>query len=684
MIKVFINDQEVQVNNNLTILQACEKIGITIPRFCYHERLSIAGNCRMCLVEVEKSMKPVASCAMPVMDGMRIKTDTQLVKKAREGVMEFLLANHPLDCPICDQGGECDLQDQAMVYGNDRGRFFEYKRAVEDKNCGPLVKTIMTRCIHCTRCVRFATEVAGVDDFGVTGRGQKMEIGTYVEKVLNTELSGNVIDICPVGALTNKPYAFKNRPWELRHTESIDVLDAVGSNIRIDSYGNDIVRILPRLNEDVNEEWISDKTRFAYDALKVQRLNDPMVRTNNGSFKKITWKEALNIFAEKFKQVNPKEIGAIVGQSADVETMVVLKDFVNKLGIPNIEVGQANNAFNLDYRQNYTLNTSIKNIENCDLCLLIGANPRFEAPLVNTRIRKAFTKGATIASIGKIKNPNYDIEYLGDDLSLLSKIADGKHKFFDFLKSAKNPIIILGTSIFHDKFLVNNIFNTLNIIKQKISGTSELINVLHTDAGKVGSLDLGLGNSRELHNNLDYYKNLKLLYLLEQDNIYLNRFFIEKNNIFTVYQGHHGDHGAKIADLILPTCPYTEKKATYVNTEGRVQHTNLAFASSGKARENWKIFKALSYLLGFNLQYNSYKQVKSRLNEVAPLLNSKPSESVNEVVHLPKNTLDLNIKNSIEKYNSWVNLPNSRFFINDAITRSSVLMAKCHKTYSFN
>src|SRR5262245_12599020 len=444
MPKLTIDGKEIEVPAGMTVLQACELAGAEIPRFCYHERLSVAGNCRMCLVEMEKSPKPIASCAMPAGDGMVIKTDTPLVKKARHGVMEFLLINHPLDCPICDQGGECDLQDQAMAYGFDRSRFHENKRAVLDKNFGPLVKTIMTRCIHCTRCVRFATEVAGVEELGATGRGEHMEIGTYVEKALSSELSGNIIDLCPVGALTSKPYAFIARPWELKKTESIDVLDAVGSNIRIDARGNEVMRILPRLNEDINEEWISDKTRFACDGLKKRRLDVPMVK-RDGKLREASWQDAFAAIRARLDGLAGDKIAAIVGDLVDCETMVVLKDLMASLGSPHLDCRQDGARLDTKARCSYLFNTTIAGIEQADLCLLIGTNPRFEAPLVNARIRKRWRRGGfTVGRIGPPNDLTYPVIELGDGPESLGELVDGSHAFCERLKAAERAMLIVG------------------------------------------------------------------------------------------------------------------------------------------------------------------------------------------------------------------------------------------------
>jgi NADH dehydrogenase (ubiquinone) Fe-S protein 1 len=452
-VEVFVNNKPVKIEAGAAIIQACEKAGVTIPRFCYHERLGIAGNCRMCLVEVG-GPKPVASCAMPIMPGMKIQTESPNVKKAREGVMEFLLANHPLDCPICDQGGECDLQDQSVRYGSDRSRFIEPtgKRAVENKNFGPLVKTVMTRCIQCTRCVRFANEIAGANELGTSGRGNQMEIGTYVAQSISSEMSGNIIDLCPVGALTSKPYAFTTRPWELKKTESIDVLDAVGSNIRVDSRGPEIMRILPRLNDDINEEWISDKARFTYDGLRRQRLDTPLAKQGN-EFVPISWPDALNKIANALRNAEGDEIQGVAGQLADAESLVCLKDLVNKFDSDNLIIESLKTIPSglSDFRSNYTFNRTIAGLEDADVLLLVGTNPRHEAPIINTRIRKSFLhNGLEIGLVGEKGNLNYKFDHVGTKSTDIEKILDGSHPFSKTFLKAKRPMIILGHSVLNN------------------------------------------------------------------------------------------------------------------------------------------------------------------------------------------------------------------------------------------
>ncbi|KMS99190.1 hypothetical protein BVRB_2g047050 [Beta vulgaris subsp. vulgaris] len=665
-IEVFVDGYSVKVPKGFTVLQACEVAGIDIPRFCYHSRLSIAGNCRMCLVEVEKSPKPVASCAMPALPGMKIKTDTPLAKKAREGVMEFLLMNHPLDCPICDQGGECDLQDQSMAFGSDRGRFTEMKRSVVDKNLGPLVKTVMTRCIQCTRCVRFASEVAGVEDLGMLGRGSGEEIGTYVEKLMTSELSGNVIDICPVGALTSKPFAFKARNWELKGTESIDITDAVGSNIRIDSRGPEVMRITPRLNEDVNEEWISDKTRFCYDGLKRQRLNDPMIRGSDGRFKAVSWRDALDVIAEVMHKVKPEEIVGVAGKLSDAESMMALKDFLNRMGSNNIWCEGNGGQPQADLRSGYLLNTGIADLEKADVFLLIGTQPRVEAAMVNARIRKAAgANHAKVGYIGPAAEFNYDYEHLGTSPQTLLEIAEGRHSFFSAIKNAKNPAIIVGAGLFEredkDAILssVETIAKSANVIRPDWNG----LNVLLLNAAQAAALDLGLVPESEKS-----IESAKFLYLMGADDVNLDNV---PSDAFVVYQGHHGDQSVYRANVILPASAFTEKEATYANTEGRTQQTVPAVPTVGDARDDWKIIRALSESAGVRLPYDSVIDIRERMRTVAPNLLSidEREPATFSVLIKPELKKEMNpapFKSAIEN-----------FYMTDAITRASKIMAQC-------
>jgi NADH-quinone oxidoreductase subunit G len=620
MATLTIDGKEITVEDGLTVLQACEEVGAEVPRFCYHDRLSIAGNCRMCLVEMEKSPKPIASCAMPVANGMVIRTNTPTVKKAREGVMEFLLINHPLDCPICDQGGECDLQDQAMAFGRDRNRFEENKRAVKDKDLGPLVKTIMTRCIHCTRCIRFATEVAGVDELGATGRGEEMEVGTYVEKALTSELSGNIIDLCPVGALTSKPYSFSARPWELRKTETVDVMDAVGSNIRVDARGREVMRVLPRLNEEVNEEWISDKTRFACDGLQHDRLDKPYVR-QNGKLVPVNWGQAFDAIANKLEGLEPSRIAAIAGDLVDAEAMLALKDLMEAVGSPNLDCRQDGAKLDPTVRASYLFNSGIAGIEEADALLLIGTNPRWEAPLVNARIRKRWLAGDfQVASIGAPHDLTYPVSHLGTGPAALEALAKGG-PFVDALKNAERPMIIIGQGALTraDGDQVLHAARALAEAVGAISDTWNGFNVLHTAASRVGGLDLGFvpgTGGQDVRGILDGAASgaIELVYLLGADDIDM----APLKNAFVVYQGHHGDAGAAKADVVLPGAAYTEKSGTYVNTEGRVQRGYRAAFPPGEAREDWAIIRALSDRLGKSLPYNNLEQLRERLVAVAP------------------------------------------------------------------
>jgi NADH-quinone oxidoreductase subunit G len=608
-----IDGVEMEVPAGITVLQACEMAGVEIPRFCYHERLSIAGNCRMCLVELKPGPpKPQASCAMPVADKQEIITNSATVKKARNGVMEFLLINHPLDCPICDQGGECDLQDQAMAYGFDRSRYHENKRAVPDKELGPLVKTSMNRCIHCTRCIRFATEVAGVEELGATGRGESMEVTTYVEHALSTELAGNVVDLCPVGALTAKPYAFEARSWEMRKTESVDVLDALGSNIRIDTRGGQVRRVLPRLNEDVNEEWISDKTRHAIDGLRYQRLDRPYVR-KGGKLVEATWGQAFEAIAAKLKGLDAGKIAAIVGDQCDAESMVALKDLMASLGSPNIDCRQDGARLEGGPRGSYIFNPGVRGIDQADAILLVGTNPRWESPVLNARIRKRYLHGrCAIASIGPAVDLTYPVERLGAGPATLRDLAEGKLGFAEKLKAAKNPLIIVGMGALarEDGAAVLALARSIAVVRDDWNGFA----VLHTAAARVGGLDLGLvpgAGGRDVAGILAgcEKREIEAVYLLAADEIDMNKLA----KAFVIYQGHHGDAGAHRADVILPGAAYTEKPGIYVNTEGRVQLGFRADYPPGDAREDWAILRALSGHLGKPLPYDTIDQVRTRL-----------------------------------------------------------------------
>ena len=622
MPKLTIDGIAVEVPANTTILQAAELVGVEIPRFCYHDRLSIAGNCRMCLVDVEKSPKPVASCAMPVGEGMVVHTKSDRANKARGGVMEFLLINHPLDCPICDQGGECDLQDQAMAYGFDRGRFHENKRAVKDKYMGPVVETVMTRCIHCTRCVRFATEVAGVPQLGATGRGEDMEITTYLEGALASELSGNVVDLCPVGALTSKPYAFNARPWELRKTESIDVMDAVGTNIRLDARGRQVLRVLPRINEDVNEEWLADKGRHAIDGLRAQRLDQPYLR-KNGTLEPATWDQAFAAIVARVKGLSGGKIAAIAGDTADAESMMALKDMMSAFGSPHFDCRQDGAALDPTVRASYLFNSTIAGIEQADALLIVGADPRKEAPVLNARIRKRYLRGGfPICVVGDATDLTYKYDHLGTGADVLAKIADGSHPVAAALKNAKKPMLILGMAALTRAdgaailAAAKAVADSCGLVKDGWNG----FNVLHTAAARVGGLDVGFvpaTGGKDTRGILDAAGKgeIEAVYLLGADEIDTAKL----GKAFVIYQGHHGDRGAHRADVILPGAAYTEKDGTYVNTEGRVQRALRAVFAPGDAREDWTIIRALSEKFGKTLPYDNLAQVRARLAFVNPL-----------------------------------------------------------------
>ena len=623
MPKLTIDGQEIEVPAGMTVLQACEMAGKEIPRFCYHERLSIAGNCRMCLVEMEKSPKPIASCAMPAADNMVIHTDTPMVHKARRGVMEMLLINHPLDCPICDQGGECDLQDQAMGYGAGRSRFSENKRAVRDKNLGPLIKTVMTRCIHCTRCVRFATEVAGVEELGATGRGEDMEIGNYVEKALTSELSGNMIDLCPVGALTSKPFAFTARPWELRKTETVDVMDAVGANIRVDARGSEVMRVLPRLNEEINQEWITDKTRFAYDGLKRQRLDRPYVR-RGGRLEEASWREAFDAIQARLSATPPDRIAAIAGDLVDAESAFALKSLMGRLNTPHLDCRQDGAHIDPAARAGYLFNTTIAGIMDADACLLVGTDPRAEAALINARLReRALRGGFKVANIGPALDLTFPVTHLGESADIVGQIATGSHPFTETLAQAARPMLILGEAALARAdgpailAACREIAERTGMILEDWNG----FNLLHKAAGRVGALDLGFvpgEDGRDLAGILAGARagEIDMVYLLGADEIDMGAL----GEAFVIYQGHHGDAGANRADVILPGAAYTEKDATYVNTEGRAQRAYLSVFPPGDAREDWKIVRALSEHVGHKLPFDSLAELRQHMIKAVPAL----------------------------------------------------------------
>jgi len=672
MTKLTIDGREVEVEPGTSILQAADFIGIEIPRFCYHERLAVAGNCRMCLVEVEKAPKPVASCAMPVTEGMVVRTATPMVKKAREGVLEFLLINHPLDCPICDQGGECDLQDETMAYGKGRTRYEENKRAVEDKDFGPLVKGTMTRCIHCTRCIRFITDVAGVPELGATGRGEHMEVGTYVEKALTSELSGNIVDLCPVGALTSRPYAFTARSWELKKTESIDVLDALGSAIRVDSRGNQVMRILPSTHEDINEEWLGDKSRYACDGLQRQRLDRPYVRNKQGKLEPASWSDALKVVAERLAKSGGDRMAAIAGDLADAESMIVLKDLLSKLGSKNLDCRQDGAKLG-GPRGSYIFNSGIAGIDQADAILLIGTNPRIEAPVLNARIRKRFLKGGCkIAAIGPAVDLTYKHDALGNDAALLSALLADAHPFAAILKAASHPMLIIGQSALSrpDGDII------LGLARKLAEATGVIgddgwngFNVLHTAAARVGGLDLGFVpgvGGRDVEGILAGASQgeIDLVYLLGADEIDISRL----GSAFVIYQGHHGDHGAHRADVVLPGAAYTEKDATYVSTEGRVQRTRMAVFPPGEAKEDWKILRALAGLVGHTPAYNSLEQVRGRLEAVNPIFSKEGQLQ-------PTTWENFGAEGTLQAGGLVPAIAN--YYMTDPISRASKTMAEC-------
>jgi NADH-quinone oxidoreductase subunit G len=671
MPKLTIDGQEIEVDAGMTVLQACEEAGAEVPRFCYHERLPLSGNCRMCLVEMERAPKPIASCCMPVGDGMVIHTNTEKVKKMREAVMEFLLINHPLDCPICDQGGECDLQDQAMTYGAGMSRFVESKRAVEDKDFGPLIRGVMTRCIHCTRCVRFANEIAGSAEMGGVFRGEHLEIGTYVDKAISSELSGNMIDLCPVGALTSAPYAFKARPWELKKTESVDVLDAVGANIRVDARGGEVMRIVPRLHEDVNEEWLGDKSRFACDGLGRQRLDKPYVK-KDGKLQPATWDEAFGAIKARVDGLDGSKIAALAGDTVDVEAMTALKDLLEKLGSSNLDCRQEGNAVDPSVRASYIFNTTIAGIEDADALLIIGSNPRIEAPVLNARIRKRYLMGGF--SIGVV-GPNEDLTYkhqnFGDDPAMLNDIASGTHAFATVLKDAKKPMLIVGAGALMrpDGAAILAAAKAIADATGMIGSDWNGFNVLQTAASRVGGLDIGFApqaGGLDTAGILDACGDgkVEVLYLLGADGMEAAKL----SDTFIIYQGHHGDSGAHLADVILPGAAYTEKNATYVNTEGRVQRGQLAVFPPGEAREDWTIIRALSAVLGKTLDYDTLPQVRARMTEINSVF-----AGVDEI--RPATWADFGTAGDIQSKPLTSHIRN--YYMTDPISRASETMAAC-------
>ena len=670
---ITINHKEVEFENGMTVMQACELVGIEIPRFCYHDKLSIAGNCRMCLVEMEKSPKPIASCAMPAAEGMKILTNTKNVENARKGVMEFLLINHPLDCPICDQGGECDLQDQALHYGFDKSRYEENKRAVKNKHLGPLVSTIMTRCIHCTRCVRFSTEVAGVDDLGLLGRGESAEITTYLEKTIKSELSGNVIDLCPVGALTSKPYAFKARPWELNKTESIDVFDAMGSSIRIDTLGKKTLRVLPRMNEEINEEWISDKSRFAIDGLSKQRIDIPYL-LKDGKLVIAEWDEVLVNITQEISKRGKENTLALSGKFTDIETLFSAKSFLQSLGSNYFDCRYDNVQFIENQRASYLFNSSIQEIDNADAILLIGTNPRWEACVLNARIRKAYINNdCKIGLIGKKLDLTYKYEHLSDSIEHINDLLNNNSPFSEVLKNSKKSLIIIGNSAINyrdGKEVLNacsEIAKKYNVANNNFNG----FNILQQDISKVGAVDIGFYH-HDFAQNFD--QNIKnhiskfnpVVFLLSADEI--NHSILE--GAFIVYLGHHGDDLAQLADIVLPSPAYTEKSSTYMNMEGRVLQTTRCYHPLGESKEEWKIFRALSNNFSQKLKFNNLSELRNEISNLFPVFK--------EINNLPSSSkLDFGSSTKIENRVLEYNIKN--FYMTDVISRASITMANCSR-----
>ncbi|MGR9168762.1 NADH-quinone oxidoreductase subunit NuoG [Rhizobium sp. KDH_Rht_773_N] len=680
MAKLKIDGNEIEVPDHFTLLQACEEAGAEVPRFCFHERLSVAGNCRMCLVEVKGGPpKPQASCAMGVRDIRggpngelpEVFTNTPMVKKAREGVMEFLLINHPLDCPICDQGGECDLQDQAMAFGIDTSRYQEDKRAVEDKYIGPLVKTVMNRCIHCTRCVRFTTEVAGISELGLIGRGEDAEITTYLEQAMTSELQGNVVDLCPVGALTSKPFAFTARPWELNKTESIDVMDAVGSAIRVDTRGREVMRILPRVNEAVNEEWISDKTRHVWDGLKTQRLDRPYVR-KDGRLQPASWGEAFGAIKAAVAATSGDKIGAIAGDLASVEEMYALSELVKSLGSENLDCRQDGTALDPSLgRASYLFNPTIAGIEQADALLIVGANPRFEAAILNARIRKRYRRGGfPIGMIGEGGELRYKYDYLGSGPDTLKDIVDGGHAFAEVLAKASKPMIIVGQGAL-TRTDGAGVLATAAKLAVNVGAIAEGWNgfaVLHTAASRVGGLDLGFVPGAKGVNAAEMLKAMDVLFLLGADELD----FSAKAAKFTVYIGSHGDNGAHGADVILPAAAYTEKSGTWVNTEGRVQMGNRAGFAPGDAREDWAIIRALSDVLGKKLPFDSLGELRGKLYAAFPHF-----AAIDEIAEGDSAQIAALAKKAGKMNKSGFASPVKDFYLTNPIARASAVMAEC-------
>ncbi|MCX2560774.1 NADH-quinone oxidoreductase subunit NuoG [Acetobacter farinalis] len=690
MVRVIVDGTPVDVPPDFSALQACEAAGKEIPRFCYHERLSVAGNCRMCLVQVARAPKPVASCGFPVSEGMEILTDTEVVRRARRAVMEFLLINHPLDCPICDQGGECDLQDQAYGYGTGISRYHEAKRAVTDKDIGPLVKTVMTRCIQCTRCVRFTTEVAGTPELGMVFRGENAEITTYVEKALTSELSGNLIDVCPVGALTSKPAAFHGRSWEYKKTDSIDVMDAVGTNIQVHARSGEVMRIVPRVNDEVNEEWLSDKGRFSIDGLKRRRLDRPWVRVH-GKLVEASWQDAFVALARRLDGVAGYQIGAVAGDLCDAESLCALKDLMAALGSPNVDCRQDNAWYDLTSREGYLFNSGITGIGEADVLLLVGTHPRHEAPVLNARIRKRFlAAGRGHFPIGMIgqppTDPTYDVTVLGDGPEALGALQAGGSEFAEAFRKAKRPMIILGHGALTrpDAAGIYAACQTLLSQGEAVAEGWQGLNILHTAASRVAGLDLGLvpglrGRSASgmLRGGVD------ILWLLGADEFPVDKIGTET---FVVYQGHHGDAAAARADIILPGAAYTEKPGTYVNTEGRVQRSFRAVFPPGEAREDWRILRAFSEVLGKTLPYDTLEAVRERMAAINPVFRQgggglQPAAQIaGQGTSAPAAAASVSAPEGRVEAGAFRPVVRD-YYLTNAISRASPTMAECSRVY---
>lgn len=685
-VQVFVDDHPLKVDSSYTIFQAAHEAGVVIPRFCYHERLSVAGNCRMCLVEIEikdprgnyvRSPKPVAACAAQVSPDMKVHTKSEKTRIARGGVMEFLLANHPLDCPICDQGGECDLQDISQVYGYGTGRFNEYKRAVEDKNFGPIIATSMNRCIHCTRCIRFAEEVAGTTDLGTAGRGRSTEISTYVEKMLTSELSGNLADVCPVGALNHGPSRYQNRSWELKTVESIDAMDSLGSVIDLNFRGAELMRVLPRVHEEINEEWISDKSRYSYDGLKKQRLTYCMQRKPDGTYAELKWPEALAVVGQKLNATKSgSEIAAIIGEFSDVESVVALKDLLNRYDCDTFEIRSDAPKLNADLRASYLMNSRIQGVEESDLLLLVGVNPKYESPVFNARILKATRRNdLKVAVIGTPADLTYDYLHLGNSTKTLVEIAEGRHPFCGRLANAKLPMIIVGARALEreDGAGILSALNTIAANSNVVSARNKWngLNILHKEISRAGALDIGISSTKVNKSGA----KPKVVFILGCDSIKTEDI---PEDAFVVYVGTHGDEGAYFADIILPAAAYTEKSTTYVNTEGRPQVTRLAVTPPGQGKVDWEIIRALSEECGQTLPYDTIEEIRYRIAELAPHLLKydyiEPTAFSELAVKAGSRPAQINLTPLEDTIDN--------FYQTDAISRSSVTMAKCSTAYN--